>query len=117
MKNAHYLVEKVKESENLILAFDPEFCNVCFWYIGEEQRDAVEKWKANEYEGCDEELFKMLESNTKTIYSNLQHSRVDYSPVKDLPSFFRMITSNYRLGPSDIDVIVNDIHETAKRIL
>jgi len=117
MDNAAYLVERVKASPNMVLAFEPSFCNVCFWWVGDEQRQKVEEWKATEYKGDDDELFKMLESNTKRIYSNLEHSKVDYSPITGIPSFFRMITSNYRLRKSDIDVILDDIEQTAKRIL
>ena len=116
MRNARYLVDRVKESDNLILVFDPEFFNICFWYVREDQREAVEEWKANGYDECSKDLFDALESNTKQIIAAMD-SKVDYSPIKNLPSFFRMITSNYRLSTRDIDVILDDIQMTANRVL
>ena len=111
MHNAKYLVEQIKTSDDLLLVMEPGFCNVCFWYVDAEHRHRVKAWKESGFEASDPQLFTMLESNTKEIYARLADCKVDYSPCKGLPSFFRMITSNYRLGTGDIDVILNDIRK------
>jgi len=109
MRNAEYLVQQIKASDDLLLVQDPGFCNVCFWYVDAEHRSKVKAWKEGGYATPDPELFAVLESNTKEIYARLADCKVDYSPCKGLPSFFRMITSNYRMGTQDVDIILDDI--------
>lgn len=109
LNNANYLCQLIKKSNDFMLVQELEFCNVCFWYIGEYNVDDIDLNDSN--------IVNMLETNTKNIYSKLQqdaNSMIDYSPCKGLPSFFRMITSNYRLTYHDIDIILNDIRNAAE---
>jgi len=100
MINANYLCQLIEESDDFILVQQPSFCNVCFWFVDGKKMDKVEKWKEDGFDEGDYDIVNMLEGNTKQIYSKLEQeasSMVDYSPNKNLPSFFRMITSNFRL--------------------
>ena len=117
MKNAKYLCQLIEESDDFLLFENPKFCNVCFWYVGKENMNKVKQWKEAGFAEDGKEIFEMLESNTKTIYSKMEQdasSMVDYSPYKSLPPFFRMITSNYRLNTDEVNTVLNDIRYAAQ---
>jgi len=116
MNNANYLCQIIEESDDFILVQEPDFCNVCFWFVGSDKMDKVQKWKNCGFDENEKDIFKMLESNTKQIYSKLEQeasTMIDYSPCKNLPSFFRMITSNYRLNTTEIEKVLDDIRKNA----
>eukprot|EP01084_Bolivina_argentea_P099810 179351_1 len=111
MQNAQYLCKAIDASDDFILLQDPQFCNVCFWFVDPQMRDRVQKWKDNGYPK-DDDIFNVLQNNTKQIQTQLKvdgSTMIDYSPAKGLPSFLRMITSNYRLDTNEIDNALTDI--------
>lgn len=120
LKNARYLANSIKNSDDFILASDgdPKFANVCFYYVPQSMKQEISKWQKNGFE-YNEELFHKLDKMTKTLNTHARQNGgvcIDYSPVPahKLPTFFRAITANYRLTNDILDKILDDIRNAAK---
>lgn len=117
MNNAQHLCKLIEESDDFLLYEDPKFCNICFWYVGKENMQKVKKWKEGGFVGDDGEIFEMLEKNTKRTSLKMEQdgsSMVDYSPYKNLPVFFRLISSNFKLTTNEVERILSDIRYSAE---
>jgi len=85
--NAQHLTRSVMERPNFILAHpDPEFTNVCFWYVPPSMRN------------CDknDEFYHKLAKTVTIIKQRMQKKGsylLGYAPVGDIPHFFRMVIS------------------------
>eukprot|EP01084_Bolivina_argentea_P159859 278428_1 len=116
MNNASYLCKLIEESNDFILVREPDFCNVCFWYVDPLEMDKVRQWKQGGFDASEKEIVDMLGGNTKKIHGKMEkegNTMINYSPLKSIPLFFRMITSNYRLNYNEVETVLNDVRRAA----
>ena len=127
-----------------VLVAEPTYCNVCFWYVPPSmrtaalvealQRRAVASSPAalphSSLAGCAFGLQDWLASAscrdalraaTESIAARVNRAgklMIDFSPIacKQLPSFFRAITSNRMLRENHLSVILDEIGATGAEL-
>ncbi|KRY30345.1 Glutamate decarboxylase 1 [Trichinella spiralis] len=102
MELAKYFTEKIKKTPGYELIMEnPEFLNICFWYVPKNVRhlESTEK-KARLDKVAPKIKAKMMSSGS---------TMVGYQPDKDKPNFFRMIISNPATTYEDLDFFIEEI--------
>ncbi|KRY79588.1 Glutamate decarboxylase 1 [Trichinella pseudospiralis] len=102
MDLANYFTEKIKKTPGYELIMEnPEFLNICFWYVPKNVRhlESTEK-KARLDKVAPKIKAKMMSSGS---------TMVGYQPDKDKPNFFRMIISNPATTYEDLDFFIEEI--------
>uniref|UniRef100_A0A914UT29 Glutamate decarboxylase n=1 Tax=Plectus sambesii TaxID=2011161 RepID=A0A914UT29_9BILA len=102
MDLAAYFTAKIKQTPGYeMVVEDPEYLNICFWYVPPSLRgfDPAEK-KARLEKIAPKIKAKMMERGT---------TMVGYQPDKDRPNFFRMIISNQAITREDLDFLIEEI--------
>lgn len=110
MELAKYLLERVSEREGFQLILpNPEFLNVCFWYIPKNLRCLPEG----------SERDKMLDKVAPKIKAMMMErgmTMIGYQPLGTRPNFFRAIISNPATTTSDIDFLISEIERLGEEI-
>ncbi|KAM4633031.1 acidic amino acid decarboxylase GADL1-like [Polymixia lowei] len=100
---ARYLTEEIKKREGFRLLMEPEYANVCFWYIPPSLRnmpDSPEFWqKVNAVGPKIKE--RMIRKGSMMIC---------YQPHGDKANFFRMIIISPQVSRADMDFVLDEIH-------
>ncbi|KAI6240964.1 Glutamate decarboxylase 1 [Aphelenchoides fujianensis] len=87
----------------LMMSIQPEFLNICFWYVPPSLRHLDLKEKNARLEKIAPKIkARMMERGT---------TMVGYQPDKQRPNFFRMIISNQAITEEDLDFLVDEIVE------
>ncbi|XP_072510894.1 cysteine sulfinic acid decarboxylase isoform X1 [Notamacropus eugenii] len=97
-----YLVEKMKMRKGFELVMEPEFVNVCFWYVPPSlrgQQDSADYCKKLA------KVAPMLKERMVKEGSMM----VGYQPHRTLPNFFRLIVGNPALRPADLDFFLDEL--------
>ncbi|KAI1729293.1 pyridoxal-dependent decarboxylase conserved domain-containing protein [Ditylenchus destructor] len=109
MQLASYFTQKIQNTEGYEMVINqPQFLNVCFWYVPQSLRDLDPKEKAARLEKIAPKIKqKMMERGT---------TMVGYQPDLDKkrPNFFRMIISNQAITEADLDFLVDEIIRIGK---
>ncbi|MBN3305505.1 GADL1 decarboxylase, partial [Amia calva] len=99
---ARYLTEEVKKREGFQLLMEPEYANVCFWYIPPSLR--------NMPEGPD--FWKRLREVAPVIKERMMKKgsmMVGYQPHRRFVNFFRHIIISPQVSREDIDFVLQEI--------
>jgi glutamate decarboxylase len=103
MELAKYCVKQLKaQKEKFYLLMDPEFVNVCFWYIPKSLRDVPHDKNKEEVMGllCPKIKERMMKAGTLMV---------GYTRDGKVPNFFRCIFSQEGTTEEDIDFMLQEI--------
>ncbi|CRL04754.1 CLUMA_CG017814, isoform A [Clunio marinus] len=103
MDLAHYHVQRLKEkSETFHLLMDPEFVNICFWYIPKHLRGTPHNEEKTAAMGqlCPKIKSRMMKAGTLMV---------GYTRDGRVPNFFRSVISNEAVTEKDIDFLMAEI--------
>ncbi|KAK0147655.1 Acidic amino acid decarboxylase GADL1 [Merluccius polli] len=103
LETAKYLTEEIKKREGFRLLMEPEYANVCFWYIPPSLRnipDSPEFWQ-KVHAVAPKVKERMLKKGSMMIC---------YQTHGGKANFFRMIVISPRVGAADMDFVLDEIH-------
>ncbi|KAM4705274.1 acidic amino acid decarboxylase GADL1 [Rhinophrynus dorsalis] len=98
-----YLANEIKRRDGFELLWEPEYANICFWYIPPSFRNME---KGPEY-------WKKLNKVAPTIKERMMKKgsmMVGYQPHRDKVNFFRHIIISPQVSREDIDFVLDEIH-------
>ncbi|XP_061570852.1 acidic amino acid decarboxylase GADL1-like [Cololabis saira] len=104
---ARYLALQVKEREGFRLLMEPEYSNICFWYIPPSLRNLPE----------DADFWKKLHNVAPVIKERMMKRgsmMVGYQPHGGKANFFRMIVISPQVSRQDMDFVLDEIHDLGK---
>uniref|UniRef100_A0A672H7X3 Acidic amino acid decarboxylase GADL1-like n=1 Tax=Salarias fasciatus TaxID=181472 RepID=A0A672H7X3_SALFA len=104
---ARYLADEIKKREGFRLLMEPEYANVCFWYIPPSLRQLEDG----------PELWSKLHTVAPVIKERMMKvgsMMVGYQPHSDRANFFRMIVISPQAGKADMDFVLDEIHNLGK---
>ncbi|XP_072261860.1 cysteine sulfinic acid decarboxylase isoform X2 [Pyxicephalus adspersus] len=107
MENARYLAEEMKRREGFILLMEPEFVNVCFWYVPpslRNQEDTLDFW---------EKLGKVAPIIKERMMKK-GSMMVGYQPLGNRVNFFRQIVVNPEVTKEDLNFFLDEIEQLAE---
>ncbi|XP_066225737.1 cysteine sulfinic acid decarboxylase isoform X2 [Saccopteryx leptura] len=99
---ARYLVEEIKKREGFELVMEPEFVNVCFWFVPPSLRD---KQESLDYSERLAKVAPVLKERMVKEGSMM----IGYQPHGTRGNFFRMIVANPALTRADMDFLLNEL--------
>ncbi|XP_059675055.1 acidic amino acid decarboxylase GADL1 [Gavia stellata] len=104
---ARYLVEEIKKREGFQLLLEPEYANVCFWYIPPSLRkmeDGPEFWqKLHQVAPVIKE--RMMKKGSMML---------GYQPHQGKVNFFRQVVISPQVSREDMDFLLDEIELLAK---
>ncbi|CAI9558644.1 unnamed protein product, partial [Staurois parvus] len=106
-ENARYLAEEIKRREGYLLLMEPEFVNVCFWYVPPSLRHQEESpnfW---------DKLGK-ISPIVKERMMKKGSMMVGYQPHGNRVNFFRQIVVNPEVTKEDLDFFLDEIERLAE---
>ncbi|XP_019857933.1 PREDICTED: glutamate decarboxylase 1-like [Amphimedon queenslandica] len=104
---AKYLAKRVKERDDFELILEPEYTNVCFWYIAPSVRGITDQ----------NERKQKLNGIAPKIKARLMAAgtlMLGYQPLGEYPNFFRMVTTCPQGKEADMDFLLNEIKRLGK---
>ncbi|KAI1885607.1 hypothetical protein AGOR_G00205570 [Albula goreensis] len=104
---ARYLAEEIKKREGFRLLMEPEYANVCFWYIPPSLRKMPEN----------REFWDKIHKVAPVIKERMMKKgsmMVGYQPHGDRANFFRQIVISPQVSREDMDFVLNEIEELGK---
>ncbi|XP_033619543.1 cysteine sulfinic acid decarboxylase isoform X3 [Fukomys damarensis] len=99
---AQYLVEQIKKQEGFELVMEPEFVNVCFWFVPPSLRG---KQESLDYSQKLSQVAPVLKERMVKAGSMM----IGYQPHGARGNFFRMIVANPMLTHADIDFLFKEL--------
>lgn len=99
---ARYLVEEMKKREGFELVMEPEFLNVCFWFVPPSLRG---KQESPYYSERLAEVAPVLKERMVKEGSMM----IGYQPHGTRGNFFRMVVANPALTQADMDFLLNEL--------
>ena len=102
LMNAETFTKMIRDHPKFKLVNEPEFANVCFWYLPQE------KLTYGQLHELAPKIKDRLLSKGKIM--------INYGIWGDLPNFFRMVFHDSRLNESDLKNILDLIEETGQEI-
>lgn len=104
LDKTQYLYDKIKYHPNYKLVVEPEFINLCFWYLP--HRLVLKEYMQDELNQIAPKIKeKMMRDGTMMI---------GYQPLGEFPNFFRMIIINDNVNEKVLDNVVKMIHNYGK---
>uniref|UniRef100_A0A7N4V1R1 Cysteine sulfinic acid decarboxylase n=1 Tax=Sarcophilus harrisii TaxID=9305 RepID=A0A7N4V1R1_SARHA len=97
-----YLVEKMKLQKGFELVMEPEFVNVCFWYVPPSLRGQED---SADYCMKLAKVAPLLKERMVKKGSMM----VGYQPHRSWPNFFRLIVANPALSMADLDFFLDEL--------
>ncbi|XP_056654120.1 cysteine sulfinic acid decarboxylase isoform X2 [Monodelphis domestica] len=97
-----YLVEKMKMRKGFELVMEPEFVNVCFWYVPPSLRGLQD---SPDYGQKLSQVAPVLKERMVKEGSMM----VGYQPHRSWPNFFRLIVANPALSTADLDFFLDEL--------
>ncbi|XP_059967863.1 cysteine sulfinic acid decarboxylase isoform X3 [Mesoplodon densirostris] len=101
---ARYLVEELKKREAFELVMEPEFVNVCFWFVPPSLR---EKKGSPDYGERLAKVAPVLKERMVRKGSMM----IGYQPHGTRGNFFRMVVANPALTRVDMDFLLNELEQ------
>nr|XP_012305724.1 cysteine sulfinic acid decarboxylase isoform X3 [Aotus nancymaae] len=99
---ARYLVEEMKKREGFELVMEPEFVNVCFWFVPPSLRG---KQDSPDYHKRLSKVAPVLKERMVKEGSMM----IGYQPHGTRANFFRVVVANPALTCADIDFLLNEL--------
>uniref|UniRef100_A0A8I3PGP0 Cysteine sulfinic acid decarboxylase n=1 Tax=Canis lupus familiaris TaxID=9615 RepID=A0A8I3PGP0_CANLF len=99
---AWYLVEELKKREGFELVMEPEFVNVCFWFVPPSLRG---RQKCPDYSERLAKVAPVLKERMVKAGSMM----IGYQPHGTRGNFFRMVVANPALTRADMDFLLNEL--------
>uniref|UniRef100_A0AAX7SJA5 Glutamate decarboxylase like 1 n=1 Tax=Astatotilapia calliptera TaxID=8154 RepID=A0AAX7SJA5_ASTCA len=102
-----YLAEEIKKREGFRLLMEPEYANICFWYIPPSLQtlpDGPELW---------EKLHKVAPVIKERMMKK-GSMMVGYQPHGEKANFFRMIIISPQVSRQDMDFVLDEINNLGK---
>ncbi|XP_059259191.1 cysteine sulfinic acid decarboxylase isoform X3 [Mustela nigripes] len=97
-----YLVEELKKREGFELIMEPEFVNVCFWFVPPSLRG---KQESPDYSERLAKVAPVLKERMVKEGSMM----IGYQPHGTRGNFFRMVVANPALTRADMDFLLNEL--------
>ncbi|KAI3361513.1 hypothetical protein L3Q82_013659 [Scortum barcoo] len=104
---ARYVAEEIKKREGFRLLMEPEYANVCFWYIPPSLRKLPDG----------PELWKKLHTVAPMVKERMMKKgsmMVSYQTHRDKPNFFRMVVISPQISTADLDFALDEIHNLGR---
>ncbi|XP_037533250.1 acidic amino acid decarboxylase GADL1-like [Nematolebias whitei] len=104
---ARYLAEEIKKREGFRLLMEPEYANVCFWYIPPSLRNLPDG----------PEFWQKLHNVAPIIKERMMKTgsmMVGYQPHGGHANFFRMVVISPQVSRQDMDFVLDEIHNLGK---
>ncbi|KAM6909727.1 cysteine sulfinic acid decarboxylase [Xenentodon cancila] len=104
---ARYLADAIKTREGFHLLLEPEYANVCFWYIPPSLRNFPEG----------PEFWKKLHTVAPKVKERMMKTgsmMIGYQSHGDKPNFFRMVAISPQVSRQDLDFVLDEIHNLGK---
>ncbi|XP_070767346.1 acidic amino acid decarboxylase GADL1-like [Enoplosus armatus] len=104
---ARYLAQEIKKREGFRLLMEPEYANVCFWYIPPSLRSLPDG----------PELWQKLHAVAPVVKERMMKKgsmMVGYQVHGDKANFFRMIIISPQASRQDMDFVLDEIHNLGK---
>ncbi|XP_059195367.1 acidic amino acid decarboxylase GADL1-like [Centropristis striata] len=104
---ARYLAQEVKKREGFTLLMEPEYANVCFWYIPPSLKNLPDG----------PELWKKLHAVAPVVKERMMRKgsmMIGYQIHHDKPNFFRMVIISPQVSRDDMDFVLDEIHNLGK---
>uniref|UniRef100_A0ABM5GPF6 Acidic amino acid decarboxylase GADL1 isoform X1 n=1 Tax=Pogona vitticeps TaxID=103695 RepID=A0ABM5GPF6_9SAUR len=104
---ARYLVDEIKKREGFQLLLEPEYANVCFWYIPPSLRNM----------GKGHEFWEKLHHVAPVIKERMVKKgsmMLGYQPHQGKVNFFRQVIISPQVIREDIDFLLNEIDSLGK---
>uniref|UniRef100_A0A3B3XXW7 Glutamate decarboxylase like 1 n=1 Tax=Poecilia mexicana TaxID=48701 RepID=A0A3B3XXW7_9TELE len=98
----YFVLKKKKKCHS-----QPEFANVCFWYIPPSLRNLPES----------PELWKKLHTVAPVVKERMMKKgsmMIGYQKHGDKPNFFRMVVISPQVSKQDLDFVLDEIHRLGK---
>ncbi|XP_047284913.1 cysteine sulfinic acid decarboxylase isoform X1 [Homo sapiens] len=99
---ARYLVEEMKKREGFELVMEPEFVNVCFWFVPPSLRG---KQESPDYHERLSKVAPVLKERMVKEGSMM----IGYQPHGTRGNFFRVVVANSALTCADMDFLLNEL--------
>ncbi|XP_066484460.1 acidic amino acid decarboxylase GADL1 isoform X2 [Tiliqua scincoides] len=99
---ARYLVDEIKKREGFQLLLEPEYANICFWYIPPSLRN-MEKGH---------EFWEKLHHVAPIIKERMMKKgsmMLGYQPHRDKVNFFRQVIISPQVSREDMDFLLDEI--------
>lgn len=100
--NVRYLVEEMKKREGFKLLKEPEFVNLCFWYLPPSLRG---KERAEDYESRLSKVAPIIKERMVKKGSMM----VGYQPLGNKVNFFRVTVFSPLVSKKDLDFFLDEI--------
>eukprot|EP00063_Salmo_salar_P066104 XP_014040939.1 PREDICTED: acidic amino acid decarboxylase GADL1-like [Salmo salar] len=100
---ARYLAEEIKKRDGFRLVMEPEYTNVCFWYIPPSLRDTADG----------PEFWRKVHAVAPVVKERMMKKgsmMVGYQPHGDKANFFRQIIISPQVSREDMDFLLDQIH-------
>ncbi|XP_036395449.1 acidic amino acid decarboxylase GADL1-like [Megalops cyprinoides] len=104
---ARYLAEETKRREGFRLLMEPEYANVCFWYIPPSLRNVPES----------QEFWEKINKVAPVIKERMMKKgsmMVGYQPHGNRANFFRQIVISPQVSREDMDFVLDEIEALGK---
>ncbi|XP_036394340.1 acidic amino acid decarboxylase GADL1-like [Megalops cyprinoides] len=104
---ARYLAEEIKKREGFQLLMEPEYANICFWYIPPSLRKMPE---------CSE-FWEKIHKVAPVIKERMMKKgsmMVGYQPHGNRANFFRQIVISPQVSREDMDFVLDEIEALGK---
>ncbi|XP_070548106.1 cysteine sulfinic acid decarboxylase-like isoform X2 [Ptychodera flava] len=108
-ENSRYFVQLIKGRPGYKLVAEPEFTNVCFWYIPTSLRNMEHNEDFSLLLGKVAQIIKERMAKQGTLM-------VSYTPLGNLPNFFRYVFSNPKTTKQDVEFIVSETERVGEHI-
>ncbi|XP_004416564.1 PREDICTED: acidic amino acid decarboxylase GADL1-like [Odobenus rosmarus divergens] len=99
---SRYLVEEIKKREGFKLLLEPEYANICFWYIPPSLREMEEG----------PEFWAKLNLVAPTIKERMMKKgslMLGYQPHRGKVNFFRQVVISPQVSREDMDFLLDEI--------
>ncbi|CAH2224783.1 sterol O-acyltransferase 2 [Pelobates cultripes] len=109
LAHTRYLVEEMKKRDGFILVMEPEFVNLCFWYVPPSLR--AQKHSPNFWEKLGKVAPVLKERMIKK-----GSMMIGYQPHENHVNFFRQIVVNPESTKEDLDFFLNEIERLGENL-
>nr|XP_020462422.1 acidic amino acid decarboxylase GADL1 [Monopterus albus] len=104
---ARHLAQAIKKREGFTLLMEPEYANVCFWYVPPSMRSLP----------AGPELWEKLHTVAPVVKERMMKKgslMVGYQAHHGQPNFFRMVVISPQVSREDLDFVLDEIHSLGK---
>ncbi|XP_047115868.1 cysteine sulfinic acid decarboxylase-like [Schistocerca piceifrons] len=102
MDCSRYLTTKIKAHKAFKLVLEPEYINVCFWYIPKRLQGLDNQ---NDFH---QSLHKVA-AKLKELMMKKGSMMINYQPLRNWPNFFRFVVQNSAVTHADIDYFLEEL--------